>query len=395
MNDFVMSDSKDPFNLTAGRVRNAEWVKKYFEELIIPHLEAEKIPNIHIRDIHYVLQGENLNRPNGKEYLNDSQSWNFLVDSMRDARLLRLVPYEKIRDNKNRASINIRTGDHESLEGNIENANDKLTYEGVLESSKSQFGLMMNRALFQNYWIEFWTEKTLPILEQVATAYGLLTNLVEGEGEMSLTQIFDLCNRAVIYNRPIRIGYLGDFDVIGINLARSFSRKLEYIIRTYEEFNDLDIRVQRLMLLPDQVREYDLPLQPMKTSTGKKKGYETRKEKFYEEHGLIGAVELNTIHVKQSTYFRKVLTDFILQYYDSEPNNSARRMQESITKKADELLHEQIGEFELEDMDWSTLEELYKPDEIEYTKDVEEIDDEWLFDSKRTPEDQRPYYEEV
>ena len=43
--NLVMSKGKDPFALysSSGRKKNAEWVQKYFNELIIPHMDKEKI----------------------------------------------------------------------------------------------------------------------------------------------------------------------------------------------------------------------------------------------------------------------------------------------------------------------------------------------------------------
>lgn len=391
--EFVMSKGKDPFNILKGRERNAEWVQTYFNQYIVPHMEAEKIPAIHIRDIHYTLQGKGLIRPNGKPYLNDEQSWDFMVNSMRDARLLQLVPYEKIRDNKNKFVDQIKFRDHEDINMNIENAAGRLSYEGLIDSAKAQFINMFCKSLYQDYYVEFWTEKTLPILEQVSQKYAIMSNLVEGEGEISLTQINDLCKRALEYKRPVRIGYLGDFDVVGLNLARSFSRKLEYFVRTYSEYEDLEIKVQRLMILPDQVRDFDLPLKPMKV--GKKQAYETRKEKFYEQYGLVGAVELNTLHVDHSQYFRQTLENFVRQYYDHTPYESVRRMEKSIMDKVDSLIRENIEEFEIAELDWSDIKDLYDPDSIVYSKDIEENDEDWLYDSTRSPEEQKPFYENI
>ena len=396
--EYVMSKTKDPFALldSPARNKNAEWVQKYFNELIIPHMQKENIESIHVRDIHYTLQGFSLVRPNGDPYLNDAKSWDFLVNSMRDARFLRLVPFEMIRDNKNVLTNNIKTYGHDDIDINIESANNSLTYEGILDGAKDQFSSLFNKALYQDYYVEFWTEKSLPILEQVAYKYRIMVNLVEGEGEISLTQINDLCNRVLSYGKPVRIGYLGDFDVIGLNLARAFSRKLEYFIREYSEYMDLDIKVKRLMILPDQVREFDLPLTPMKDQTGKKKtGYTTRKLKFYEDHGLRGAVELNTLHVNHSNYFRDTLEKFVTQYYDIVPNIKADEQQDFINSKVDSLLRDNIEEFSLEEINWDEVKDLYNPDDIKYTKTITENAEDWLFDSKRSSEEQADYYDLV
>ena len=387
----ILSPSRDPFNITPGREKNAQWCVGNFNQYIIPFLEKEKITQIHIRDIHYILQGlePSLIKPTGDLYINDTKSWNFLVDSIRDARYLNLLDYNKIRDNKNKIVINIRKDDHKDLDYRIRWLTNDLydIKNSFITRSQFRFKDLFNLAKQQPFYIEVWTEKTLPILEQITEKYKIITNIVIGEGEISLTQVKKLVNRVLDYNKPIRIGYIGDMDVVGLNLAKSFTRKLEFFCRKHPE---LDIKVTRLMLLPDQVKKLNLPLKPMKIS--KNKGYETRKKNFYEKYDLNGAVEVNTLHSLHSDYFRKILENFIKTFYDPEIQEQYENYEKIMLKYIKNKLKSELPDFEGINIDLEELKFLYNPQKIKsgFSQDYSTFN--WLFDSQRSIEEQFDYY---
>src|SRR5260370_1930965 len=91
----AMAAKNDPFFIRPHRRRKAEW----FAELWREHCQHR--PNMHIRGIHYVLISLK-DRPNREGsillYENTDDCFNEVVEASRDARLLDLVPIDRIND---------------------------------------------------------------------------------------------------------------------------------------------------------------------------------------------------------------------------------------------------------------------------------------------------------
>jgi putative DNA primase/helicase len=94
----AMSYSSDPFYVMPYRQAAAEWFAALWRE----HCQGR--PQMHIRGIHYLLISL-ANPPNdprrGKPYTNTDRCHSDLCNASRDARLLRLVPFERIVDERN------------------------------------------------------------------------------------------------------------------------------------------------------------------------------------------------------------------------------------------------------------------------------------------------------
>jgi hypothetical protein len=87
----------DPFyaNMPSRR-RGAEWFADLWSRY-----EFDQYGVLHVRRVHYVLisKGE-VKHCNGADYVNTERHWWDLVRSCRDARLLGLIPFEKIEDHR-------------------------------------------------------------------------------------------------------------------------------------------------------------------------------------------------------------------------------------------------------------------------------------------------------
>jgi hypothetical protein len=396
---FILSPGRDPFNITPGRRKNAEWAKDLIYSHIIPYLNIIDIKATHIRDIHYIISGvkgnfkDSIVKPDGSPYINDISSWNLLVDALRDARYLKFIPFEILIDNKNEPKINARQSFHNYnyFSYTEEHIQKMASKHGLIDQALLYYKKIFNHSKFQNFVIEFWSEKKLPILEQVAEKYKILTNTVIGEGETSLTQVKELINRVQDANKSYRIAYLGDFDVVGMNLAKSMARKIEFYTQNKPE---IDIKILRIALLPKQIIEYDLPLKPIKKSQNK--GYETRKEKFYKKYGLKGAVEINTFHALFPDEFRQLLESFVYTFYDPEVIDTARRIEKETRKYVKRALEQAIPEFDTEQIDLSELIDLSNPDKVKSGYGFfEDKDFDWYFDSKRPIEEQFEAYKKI
>jgi len=395
-NVVAMSPGNDPFWMTPGKILKAAWASRVMNRVIKPHLQRINVPDIHLRDIHYILTG--MNRPtwDGSEiYLNTDADWSDLITAFANARYLDLVDSALIRDNKNTYDKRTDYRPDYDFEPRIEHGKKDLSKEKVLELFTSWFRGLKNWQNHMPVHIEIWAEKDLALLEQIATKYQIDT--VVGEGETSITQVYDVINRIKEAGKPVRIGYIADCDVVGSNMSKAMSRKMEFVIHKLEEA-DFDVKLTHLMLTPTQVEQYGLPTIPMKKS--KSGAYETRKDEWMEARGLPGAVEVNSFHALHPDEFRKILVNFIMSYFDSEIKSKIDEFNQeqmsyiedlvSNDENINRLLEESLAALieAVDEIDWHAQECEYDDDfdgviEEHDTKDYSDRDEhyQWLLDT--------------
>jgi len=394
----AMSAGNDPFWMTPGKILKAAWAKNVMDSVIKQHLRRINVQDIHLRDIHYILTGMNYRTWDGSEvYLNTMAHWKDLIAAFANARYLGMVDPNLIRDNKNKHDKRIDyRSDFDFTAQRVERGKKDLTKEKVLELFTSWFGGLKNWHNHMPVHIEIWAEKDLSLLEQVASKYKIDT--VVGEGETSITQVYRIIDRIKEAGKPTRIAYISDCDVVGSNMSKAMSRKMEFIISQLDD--DYDVKLTHLMLTPSHVNQYGLPVIPMKTS--KSGAYETRKDDWMEARGLDGAVEINSFHALRPDEFRKILEDFILSYFDEEIKDKVIEFNDEQEEKVGELITSSdsdddsnvLKEFmekwrsSIDDIDWDEKEEDYDTEFQDMLDDHGEMDyderDEhyqWLIDT--------------
>jgi hypothetical protein len=203
-----------------------------------------------------------------------------------------------------------------------------------------------------------------------------------GEGETSITQVYRIINRIKEAGKPVRIAYIADCDVVGSNMSKAMSRKMEFIIKQLK-VEDFDVKLTHLMLTPAQVNQYGLPTIPMKVS--KSGAYETRKDEWMEARGLEGAVEINSFHALHPNEFKAILAKFITSYFDSDIRSKVR----DFNKDQSEYIKDLISEDEdinsllekfltkltdaIDDIDWDEQESRYDSDFDNMLDDADEL----------------------
>ena len=241
----AMSPGNDPFWQTPGKMLKAIWASHIMKKIIKPHLRRINVDDIHLRDIHYILTGMNYRTWDGSEiYQNTTAHWSDIITAFANARYLDLVDPALIRDNKNKC--NRRTDYRQDYEfsGRVERGKEDLNKEKVLELFTSWFYGLKNWHNHMPCHIEIWAEKDLALLEQVAKKYKIDT--VVGEGETSITQVYRIINRIKKAGKPVRIAYIADCDVVGSNMSKAMSRKMEFIIQQLKA-DDYDVKLTHLM----------------------------------------------------------------------------------------------------------------------------------------------------
>jgi hypothetical protein len=126
-------------------------------------------------------------------------------------------------------------------------------------------------------------------------------------GEISESHAYGIASRAAHDGRPLRILYFADFDPAGWQMAVSLARKLQaHIVR---EFPDLDVRLIRVALTIEQVRQFNLPDSPIK------KG-EKRATRWRERWGCE-QVEIDALAALRPDLLEQIARDAVAPYFDT------------------------------------------------------------------------------
>lgn len=385
----AMSQGTDPFWMTRGKVTKALWAKDVVEDIVKPHLTRIDVENIHLRDIHYILVSIPHHTHDGETYENTMKSWKDLIGAFSVARYLEFIDYRLIRDNKNDFQRRSHYGIGRDFNTAKHIAMANIEPETVIEKViLKPFERLLNPWSTQKFHIELWAEKDLALMEKVAYEWNI--NTVVGEGETSVTMVYELVDRIIAADKPARICYVADCDVVGMNMSKAMARKVEYLLDRHG--SELDVKLVPLMLTASQVGDYGLPTVPMKTSTGA--GYETRKEKWYVAQGLSGAVEVNALHSMEPEYFEDVLKDFIHNYLDVNKWHEFMEYRRGVKRQVKDILDESVLNLSsLKDMmnevDWRSAGNEFREGIAEIGISDIDVDDadlkyKWLLDTTLT-----------
>jgi hypothetical protein len=284
----ALAEGNDPFYAGVGARRQAgEWFAGIWSE----HGGA----GTHLRRLHYRLvsqtDGKAIIRPDGREYENTQQDWQFLVTASLAARYLDLIEHNDLVDRRNDEPMifaeNLDPDPDQEIEVSCDVVDEQpLVVEPEIPGMPDLPGFSLDAdAPVQNYIVEVWIEKSTQNDWLVPLCRRRGVNLVVGIGEQSEIRSRELALRAAEYGAPVRIIYLSDFDPGGRSMPKAVARKVEFAIA---KFNlDLDLQLIPLALTPDQCREYRLPRTPIKET-------ERRKDKFERTFG-VGATELDAM----------------------------------------------------------------------------------------------------
>jgi hypothetical protein len=338
----ALAPLNDPFFVGRdSQTQAAEWFADLWGRFGYGH-------GVHLRRMHYqiVSQAAPVIRPDGQPYHNTFKSWTFLNDASKWARYLGLVSSDAFVDRRNPDPVikAIWTDDSES-EPDYEVWGGWQTYGYELPTLPElpdlpeqlpdlpDFNVTGYLGIQQSYHIEIWAEKTtmndvlLPLCQRYRA------NLITGAGEMSTTSANEFMRRVRAANRPGRILYISDFDPAGLGMPISVARKIEFYQRN-EGYDDLDIKLQPIVLTAEQVSRYTLPRVPVKDS-------DRRKGHFEAAHGE-GQVELDALEALYPGTLAQIVTEQILNYYDPTLPDRARQakweLMDLLDAERDEIL---------------------------------------------------------
>jgi hypothetical protein len=331
----------------------------------------------HLRRLHYwaVSQGD-LQQHNSKPYENTEECWQYLLQASKKARYLGLVDIADIADHKNPDPTIYSVydiGPAASVSIDI----PELTSPWVSVNVRRGADL-------QPYHLEVWVEKSTmdDVLLPICRRYG--ANLVTGEGEMSITSVYDFTRRLRQANKPARLFYISDFDPAGHSIPRAVARKIEWMLA--RQGLTSEVKLAPLALRLDHVQRYHLPRTPIKES-------ERRGASFEERYGM-GAVELDALEALRPGTLADMVGDALKRYHDAaveaDAQQKASDLRQAIHAEITQVTARYAREIEaLEGMAEALriVEQTfdvspYRPQRS--TRIVDDAGQSWLFDSQRT-----------
>lgn len=434
----ALTPSYDPFYIgSPADHKRAEWASDLFRWVIskwdrrrhqLQQIGVYVGEKPHLRAIHYLLTTgyPDPTRFDGKPYHGTNKDWTSLQDCFKKARILGLVPFGAIADRKHPAVNRYleREMDDTIVLPTEPIANNTFTFEDLSFSIKNTLkDNLETMAWEENHrsitkripvHIEIWTEKRREVVSAIAQEY--FVNVQDAVGQQSYENVYSLLQRAHndSQGKPIRILYLSDFDPRGdMVMTVGVARLLEWFNYMADDFKDMDIKLRKIILTQDQVQEYDLPSAPVKET-------ESMASRWHDKVGE-GICEIDSIETLFATemvdilrtelgrYIPQDILEYFAQYNDQfnslltsynmmlEDNIQAvlNSVSDSLMAQIKPILGKVDQEMEIDMTD--ELDDL--TDHIESFEvpdwEVDDGEDEWLFDSSREYTDQLQHYKEV
>lgn len=292
----VLSSQNDPFRVdTPARHRDGAWLTTTAADLGLGDRK------IHCRGLHYMVLGRT--KPNGEPYTNTDPDWLWLSEqAAKAARWLGYVPFEQITDERNSApeirlferpdpwpyisvGIDVEIPDADDITPMI----DCLDFAGVQPYKLILFG--------EKHSLD-------DVLAPIAEAHK--ADLYLPKGELSDTLIHTMASTAAADGRPLVVLCFSDCDPAGWQMPISIGRKLQAFKAAL--FPEIEFEVHRVVLTPDQVREFDLPSTPLKPK-------EKRANAWTEATGLM-QTEVDALLTMRPDAMREIALAAIEPFYD-------------------------------------------------------------------------------
>jgi hypothetical protein len=307
----VLSATLDPFYRgSSDAKKRAGW----FSELYRDHVAAGH-PGRHIRALHYSALSQGKLLPDGRPYASGDKKaidkdWLWLNVSAAHARYAGLVDPHKIRDRRSKDAFwtPSREAGWERDDSSVELSALKSSHPEVAsdlafwlypptEPEVRGYGYSLQD---QPVALSIWVEKSGPedVLLPVCERLGV--SLVVGTGYQSITRIVDFLRRMSEDGRPVRIGYISDYDPAGENMPRQVARQIEFWIMDLGL--DIDVALQPLLLNADQIAPGGLTVEGLPLVPGKERD----------------VVELDAVPIFAPGAMEQIVSSFVALYRDDE-----------------------------------------------------------------------------
>jgi hypothetical protein len=240
-----------------------------------------------------------------------------------DARIAGLVPWEAMED---RSRSTLESGGWSDVRSFVQEEVGRFCY-----------GYRRDLMQGQEHRLEIWVEKDAlaSIVHRIAFEYCVRVVVARGFSSTSyVKQCADRINESLLSaKQSTRVLYFGDFDPSGWEMPEAMRRKL--VDRM--DVCPLSLVIERCALLPEHIREHELPEDPDAMKEG-----DSRTAKFLELFGAgVSPVELDAIHPGT---LQEIVRDAITRNLDMAEFARQQDVEESERQKS-ELIAGQVREF--------------------------------------------------
>lgn len=195
----------------------------------------------------------------------------------------------------------------------------------------------------QPEYVEVWIEKDAMsnILQSILKEKDV--RILPHRGFTSWTFLFECVERLVHQKKGgknIHILYYGDFDPSGEYMVDDLIVRMDILGLAPD-----DIDFQKIAVTPEQIKKYNLPFNPDKT-TAEKMNRDSRTTSFVEKYGHLYAVELDALPALIPDEFRKLVIQLVDQFFDMKvyketlSNNSSDEISKLLKNKIIQLSKE-------------------------------------------------------
>lgn len=350
----ALTTGNDPFYIRPNHIEKAKWFAKVWKK--------EGKPKIHPRGLHYRILGKGYEVKIGNKeetYQNTHRCWNYLKKGCKYARLLGLVPYDKIKDEKNPEPKKIPKVEYEnefrpvSVEAidlsdycdlgvdsyleqeNVDELIDSLVFDITWEVMRDVEYDSFKR---QPNYLEIWAEKKGVVPKEIRRFN--ITIREAGGGEMSLDMCHKAVKRAKKLDKDLHIFLLVDFDPKGRDMPKSVARKVEKLARE----RDVKAYVHHTALTKKQCKEYALPTTPAKKPKGGGTGSKAYKKhtEIFKKFAGQDPTELNSFQSREPKAYRKTIREAITPYFDEGLDKKLKEGKERVKKEVKEKVRRHL-----------------------------------------------------
>ena len=142
------------------------------------------------------------------------------------------------------------------------------TYPSVEEALR-QTAVIYRRSLWDHnpHYVEIWLEKEAlaGVLYEETEAWDV--PLMVTRGYPSLTYLYEAAEVINGYDRATYLYYFGDHDPSGVDITRVVEREIQGFAP------DTEIRFHRVAVIPQQIKDWDLPTRPTKQTDSRSKRF--------------------------------------------------------------------------------------------------------------------------
>jgi hypothetical protein len=363
----VLSPQVDPFPLdTPANHRNAEWFTTVVRELGY----GVDGRTIHLRGLHYAIAMGGVVKPDGEAYAHNDDNWEWLQGSAaKPARWLPgYIPFEQIHDQRNAEPIRrdfTRSTPRRRLDVGldiqvppIEDLNPRVKLEGFRGGQPYRIVMIGEKASLE--------EVLTPVAERRSA------DLYLPSGNISDPLVHTIAADGAADGRPMVVLYFADCDMSGWNMAIEVARKLQAFKASL--YPELEFRQYRAALIPDQVRQFDLPSMPFKRDPKTGEYADKRATAWIEAMG-VEQTEIDALATLRPDLLEEIAEAWIAPFFDKSLERRVAETRQGWVRDAQAVIDNGINQENLEqlrDLAGERLEELQ--DEIDRINEAARVD---------------------